>query len=87
MEKRVAGKEHEVRPRKRRASGMWKGLAGNRAPHGGDPGQRRGGDRSRGAEAGTGGRQRLSRLTQGLGPGSVPSRWAGPVGDPAAGGS
>lgn len=76
---RAVGKEHEGRSGKRRGSGMWKGLVENRAPNDGDPRQRWGGEMSHGlgrhrAQAGTGGRERLSRLTQGLGPGSVPSR-------------
>lgn len=66
MEKRVVGKEgHEVRGKE-----TWdaEGAGGDRPPHGegsrqrwaGQPGHRMG---SHGAEAGTGGRERLSRLT------------------------
>lgn len=46
---------------------------------------RRGADQEPGAEAGTGGRERLRRLSQRLRPGSGPPRWAEPKADPEAG--
>lgn len=72
----------------RDVEGAWgrAGLLLEGAPGrgGGEKGPRMG---NHGAETGTGGRGRLYRVTQGLAPSSVPSRWAGPEADAEAGSS
>lgn len=89
----MAGKEgHEVRPGKRRGTeDHGRGLAEQRAPQGGGPRQRWGGE---GHSMGSHrqrlvpeGRESLYRLSQGLMPGSLPPKWTGPEADPEAGSS